>query len=571
MKIYTGKPASPGIAIGPVFLFKSQIATIKTYSIVDPAAEYKRLEDALDKVKADLDKLVEKLKLDGLVEEAGIFQAHIAILEDPELLDATKALIEKKKVNAEAALTETSSTFIEMLKALEDEYLAARAADIADVVRKINIELCGEEYASSSLSKPSIVVAEDLMPSDTAAFPREFVLGLCIELGSITSHAAILAKAMGIPAVIQAPMVAHKIENGTMLIIDGKKGEIIADPTPEYLTSYRAEFDKRKQLEEVLLTRSALPVRTKDGHAVQIAANLGNATDARKAAAMHAQGVGLMRTEFLFLDKPDLPDETQQAATYAEIMDIMGQEYPLVFRTLDVGGDKPLQAVAQPAEMNPFLGVRGLRLCLLHDEVLFKPQIKALLKAGSARNLFVMFPMVTSIVEVRAAKKLFRRYMDELTLEGFPPPAHLEVGIMIEVPGAAVMADKLAPEVDFFSIGTNDLTQYTQAADRNQTSLSYLSDGLEPAVLRLIAKVAEAANAHAKWAGICGELGGDPMAIPILIGLGLHELSMNPNAIPDAKEIVRNWTMEKAREVALNALDMECAEQVRDMMKAYVD
>jgi len=571
MKIYTGKPASPGIAIGPVFLFKSQIATIKTYSIVDPAAEYKRLEDALDKVKADLDKLVEKLKLDGLVEEAGIFQAHIAILEDPELLDATKALIEKKKVNAEAALTETSSTFIEMLKALEDEYLAARAADIADVVRKINIELCGEEYASSSLSKPSIVVAEDLMPSDTAAFPREFVLGLCIELGSITSHAAILAKAMGIPAVIQAPMVAHKIENGTMLIIDGKKGEIIADPTPEYLTSYRAEFDKRKQLEEVLLTRSALPVRTKDGHAVQIAANLGNATDAHKAAAMHAQGVGLMRTEFLFLDKPDLPDETQQAATYAEIMDIMGQEYPLVFRTLDVGGDKPLQAVAQPAEMNPFLGVRGLRLCLLHDEVLFKPQIKALLKAGSARNLFVMFPMVTSIVEVRAAKKLFRRYMDELTLEGFPPPAHLEVGIMIEVPGAAVMADKLAPEVDFFSIGTNDLTQYTQAADRNQTSLSYLSDGLEPAVLRLIAKVAEAANAHGKWAGICGELGGDPMAIPILIGLGLHELSMNPNAIPDAKEIVRNWTMEKAREVALNALDMECAEQVRDMMKAYVD
>ena len=571
MKIYTGKPASPGIAIGPVFLFKSQIATIKTYSIVDPAAEYKRLEDALDKVKADLDKLVEKLKLDGLVEEAGIFQAHIAILEDPELLDATKALIEKKKVNAEAALTETSSTFIEMLKALEDEYLAARAADIADVVRKINIELCGEEYASSSLTKPSIVVAEDLMPSDTAAFPREFVLGLCIELGSITSHAAILAKAMGIPAVIQAPMVAHKIENGTMLIIDGKKGEIIADPTPEYLTSYRAEFDKRKQLEEVLLTRSALPVRTKDGHAVQIAANLGNATDAHKAAAMHAQGVGLMRTEFLFLDKPDLPDETQQAATYAEIMDIMGQEYPLVFRTLDVGGDKPLQAVAQPAEMNPFLGVRGLRLCLLHDEVLFKPQIKALLKAGSARKLFIMFPMVTSIVEVRAAKKLFRRYMDELTLEGFPPPAHLEVGIMIEVPGAAVMADKLAPEVDFFSIGTNDLTQYTQAADRNQTSLSYLSDGLEPAVLRLIAKVAEAANAHGKWAGICGELGGDPMAIPILIGLGLHELSMNPNAIPDAKEIVRNWTMEKAREVALNALDMECAEQVRDMMKAYVD
>jgi phosphoenolpyruvate-protein kinase (PTS system EI component) len=286
---------------------------------------------------------------------------------------------------------------------------------------------------------------------------------------------------------------------------------------------------------------------------------------------MNAQGVGLMRTEFLFLDKPDLPDETHQAATYAEIMDIMGQEYPVVFRTLDVGGDKPLQAVSQATEMNPFLGVRGLRLSLLHDEVLFKPQIKGLLKAGSARNLFVMFPMVTSIVEVRAARKLFRQYMEELALEGFPPPAHLEVGIMIEVPGAAVMADKLAPEVDFFSIGTNDLTQYTQAADRNQTALSYISDGLEPAVLRLIGKVAEAANANGKWAGICGELGGDPLAIPILIGLGLHELSMNPNAIPEAKEIVRNWTMEKAREVALKALDMECAEQVRDMMKAYVE
>ncbi|HSN94267.1 MAG TPA: phosphoenolpyruvate--protein phosphotransferase, partial [Anaerolineaceae bacterium] len=486
-------------------------------------------------------------------------------------LEATKALIEEKKVNAEAALTEASGTFIEMLKALDDEYLAARAADIADVVRKIIITLCGDEYTSASLTKPSIVVAEDLMPSDTAAFPREFVLGICIEMGSITSHAAILAKAMGIPAVIQAPSVAHEIENGTTVILDGKKGEIIASPTPEYLLGYQEELEKRKKLEEILLERSSLPVQTQDGHAVQIAANLGNATDAHKAAAMHAQGVGLMRTEFLFLDKPDLPDETHQASTYAEIMDIMGQEYPLVFRTLDVGGDKPLQAVPQAAEMNPFLGVRGLRLCLLHDEVLFKPQVKALLKAGSARNLFVMFPMVTSIVEVRAAKKLFRQYMDELTLEGFPPPAHLEVGIMIEVPGAAIMADKLASEVDFFSIGTNDLTQYTQAADRNQTTLSYISDGLEPAVLRLIAKVAEAANTHGKWAGICGELGGDPMAIPILIGLGLHELSMNPNAIPDAKEIVRNWTMEKAREVALKALDMESAEQVREMMKAYME
>jgi phosphotransferase system enzyme I (PtsI) len=571
MKIYTGKPASPGIAIGPVFLFKSQIATLKTYSIEDPAAEYQRLERALEKVKADLGKLAEKLVSEGLSKEAVIFHAHIAIAEDPELLEATKALIEEKKVNAETALTEASSTFIEMLKALEDEYLAARAADIADVVRKINLELGGDAFASLSLTRPSIVVAEDLMPSDTASFPREFVLGLCIELGSITSHAAILAKAMDIPAVIQASLVACEIENGSMMILDGKKGEIIVDPTPEYMLSYRGEREKRKQLEEVLLTRSSLPVQTRDGHTVQIAANLGNATDAHKAADMNAQGVGLMRTEFLFLDKPDLPDETHQAATYAEIMDIMGQEYPVVFRTLDVGGDKPLQAVPQATEMNPFLGVRGLRLSLLHDEVLFKPQIKALLKAGSARNLFVMFPMVTSIVEVRAARKLFRQYMEELALEGFPPPAHLEVGIMIEVPGAALMADKLAPEVDFFSIGTNDLTQYTQAADRNQTALSYISDGLEPAVLRLIGKVAEAANANGKWAGICGELGGDPLAIPILIGLGLHELSMNPNAIPEAKEIVRNWTMEKAREVALKALDMECAEQVRDMMKAYVE
>ena len=571
MRIFTGKPASPGIAIGPVFLFKSQIATLKTYTIEDPAAEYTRLEVALKKIKADLSLLVEKLQTEGLMEEAEIFEAHIAISEDPELLEATKALIEEKKINAETALTEAASTFIEMLNALEDEYLAARAADISDVVRKINIELSGDTSTSAVLTRPSIVVAEDLMPSDTASFPREYVLGLCIELGSNTSHAAILAKAMGIPAVIQAPKVAHEIENGTMMILDGKKGEVIAAPTAAYLASYREELEKRKKLEEILLERSSLPVQTKDGHAVQIAANLGNASDAHKAAAMHAQGVGLMRTEFLYLDKPDLPDETQQAATYSEIMDIMGQEYPLVFRTLDVGGDKPLQAVPQAAELNPFLGVRGLRLCLLHDEVLFKPQVRALLKAGSARNLFVMFPMVTSILEVRSAKKLFHQYMDELVLEGIAPPAHLEVGIMIEVPGAAVMADKLATEVDFFSIGTNDLTQYTQAADRNQTTLSYISDGLEPAVLRLIAKVAEAANENGKWAGICGELGGDPMAIPILLGLGLHELSMNPNAIPDAKEIVRNWSMEKAREVALKALDMESAEQVRDMMKAYVD
>ncbi|HSN94966.1 MAG TPA: phosphoenolpyruvate-utilizing N-terminal domain-containing protein, partial [Anaerolineaceae bacterium] len=262
MKIYTGKPASPGIAIGPVFLFKSQMAAVKTYTIEDPAAEYQRLEGALQKVKSDLTQLAEKLEADGLCDEAEIFHAHIAMSEDPELLEATKALIEEKKVNAEAALTEASGTFIEMLKALDDEYLAARAADIADVVRKIIITLCGDEYTSASLTKPSIVVAEDLMPSDTAAFPREFVLGICIELGSITSHAAILAKAMGIPAVIQAPSVAHEIENGTTMILDGKKGEIIASPTPEYLLGYQEELEKRKKLEEILLERSSLPVQT---------------------------------------------------------------------------------------------------------------------------------------------------------------------------------------------------------------------------------------------------------------------------------------------------------------------
>lgn len=571
MKIYTGKPASPGIAIGPVFLFKHQAAALKTYQIEDPAAEYARLECAIEAVKVELNKLAEKLEADGLAEEAEIFHAHIAIAEDPELLEATKALIEEKKVNAEAALAEASTTFIDMLKSLEDEYLAARAADIADVVRKITLRLEGAQSAALKLTCPSIVVAEDLMPSDTAGFQREFVLGLCIELGSNTSHAAILAKAMGIPAVIQASNIAHELEHGTTIILDGKKGQIISDPDAEYLSAYKAESERRKALEAELLARSSLPVQTKDGHEVQIAANLGNPTDAQKAAEIHAQGVGLMRTEFLYIDKPDLPGESQQQEVYSEIMDIMGQEYPVVFRTLDVGGDKPLQAVPQAAEMNPFLGVRGLRLCLLHAEQLFKPQIKALLKAGSGRNLFVMFPMVTSVLEVRKAKKLFRDYMEEIRMEGFPPPSHLEVGIMIEVPGAAVMADKLIEEVDFFSIGTNDLTQYTQAADRNQTSLSYISDGLEPAVLRLIAKVAEAANKHGKWAGICGELGGDPMAIPILIGLGLHELSMNPNAIPDAKEIVRSWSLAEARKIAQKALDMESAEQVREMMRTLID
>ncbi|MEA4812653.1 MAG: phosphoenolpyruvate--protein phosphotransferase [Anaerolineaceae bacterium] len=571
MKLYSGKATSPGIAIGPAFLFKSQTAVLKTYAIDDPAQEFERLKQAIEAVKEELGKLAAKLQGEGLSAEAEIFEAHASIAEDPELLEATKTLIDEKKVNAEAALKEASDTFIEALMALDDEYLSARAADIADVVRKVNLRLSGECAHSPQLTQPSIIVAEDLMPSDTAAFPRENVLGICIELGSPTSHAAILAKAMGIPAVILTPLVAHELQTGSTVILDGKKGMLIANPEPEYLLSYKAELEKRRQHDELLLTRSALPVQTLDGHCVQIAANLGNARDADKAASVHAQGVGLMRTEFLYLDKADLPDEKEQVAIYTEIMDIMGQSFPLVFRTLDVGGDKPLSAVPQDAEMNPFLGIRGLRLCLANIEKLFKPQLRALLKAASGRNLYIMFPMVTSILEVRMAKQVVRECMDELTAEGFPPPSHLEVGIMIEVPGSAMLADILAPEVDFFSIGTNDLTQYTLAADRNLAALNYLSDGLEPSVLRLIARVAEAASQHGKWAGICGELGGDPQAIPILVGLGLHELSMNPVAIPDAKEIVRNINMEDARQVAAKALQMESAQQVRKMMQSYTE
>ena len=565
MQTLRGLAISPGIASGPLFFYQAHVLSADRRQVEDPLAEISRLEAALAKARSDLEAIQVKAVQDTGAKEAEIFSAHLLILEDPDLLEGIIREIKEQRHNIEYAWLQATEHYAGMLASLEDEYLAARSADVRDVAQRVLRILAGEEQMSQQIERPSIIVADELTPSDTVTFDRSKVLGFCTAQGGPTSHVAILAKALGIPAVTGLGAWLETLQNSTYVIVDGDLGVVTLEPDMATRESYRFRSEALQRKFEVAFAAARQPAVSVDGKRIEVVANLGSAVEAASALEFGAEGVGLLRTEFLFLDRQDAPGEDVQVEIYRSILQTFGQQ-PVVIRTLDIGGDKPAHYLDMKPEMNPFLGVRGMRLALQHPGI-FQCQLRALLRAGVGYNLKIMFPMVSSLAEVRAVHLHLRQVRDELEAASRDYARQVEIGIMVEVPSAAVMADVIAPQVDFFSIGTNDLSQYTLASDRTNPEVASLADAFDPSVLRLVRLVSQAAHAHGRWVGLCGELAGDPLATPVLLGLAVDELSMNPRAIPYVKQAIRRFSLPQARAIAEQALQLPTAGEVRSYLE----
>jgi len=564
MREIKGLAASDGIAVGPSFVYSSQAQAYRETCAPDErAVQVQRLGLAFAKAHDELDVVYQKARGTAGEEAAAIFLAHQEFLEDPALRDEAEKLIQDSSLTAEAATRAAFELYAQQLEALEDSYYRERAVDLRDVSRRVVRILTGAQdvAALANLNEPVIVVAHDLTPSDTAQMDKSKVLGFCTASGGLTSHTAILARILGIPAVVGLGESLLEVTDGQMLIVDGRGGRVITDPD----AGTRAEFLRKKHqwLGEQTRLKSAASrqATTKDGHPVQVVANIADATSAQVALDCGAEGVGLYRTEYLYLNRQSIPTEAEQYRDYRAVADVMGSR-PLLIRTLDIGGDKQLPYVDFGHEQNPFLGWRAIRLCLDRPE-LFEPQLRAILRASADRNVQIMFPMVATLCELRRARRAVERVKQQLRDENIPFDPQTPIGIMVEIPSAAMAADLMAPEVDFFSIGSNDLIQYTLACDRGNERVAHLYDPLNPAVLRLIQRVIEAGHQAGKWVGMCGEMAGDPEAISVLLGLGLDEFSMNPSAIPVAKELLRALTVRQAREIAARVLGMSTSDEIR--------
>ncbi len=554
-----GIAAAPGIAIGPVIqLRQEEISIEESFAGVD--IEQARLKKAREQALIQLGSLHDQMMERSATDEAAIFEVHQELLEDPELIDTVHNKINNQQTAAQAWQV-TIAERAKMMAKIKDPLLAARAADLHDVGNRVLRLLVGADQSENQLPEhPVIIIAHDLSPSDTASLDKDKVLGFCTAVGGPTAHSAIIARALNLPAVVSAGERILEITNGTTVIINGIDGSLILNPDDTAVSQAKAAQELRqKQL--VAAERAATePAITQDGHRVEIAANIGGLADAKQAMASGAEGVGLLRTEFLFLDRTEAPSGEAQFEVYRDIALAM-EGQPVIVRTLDIGGDKPLPYIDVPPEANPFLGERGIRLCLNRPELL-RQQVRAILRAAQYGSLRIMFPMVADITEWRAARAIVKEIQAELKAPD------VELGIMIEVPSAALMADAFAPEVDFFSVGTNDLTQYTLAMDRMHPTLAGKADGLHPAVLRLIAKTVEAAHKAGKWVGICGELGSDSQAIPILVGLGVDELSVSVPTIPTVKAQIRSLTKGEAETLAQQVLQCASANEVRAIMQS---
>lgn len=567
MKTISGYPASSGIAVGPSYLYQSVEIEIERRQITEPEAEWARLEQALATADEQLEGLRLQMEQEASADEAAIFGAHRLFLKDPALLKGVRAELEENQINIESAWFDATESYASQMEALEDEYFRARAADIRDVANRVLRILLGIEAPSlGDLVVPSVIIARDLTPSDTASMDKSLVLAFCTAEGGPTSHTAILAKALSLPAIVGIGPEVLQISARTLLAVDGASGEVIVDPDKATIRDFEARCEALALQSQDELSHALEAAITIDGEQVEVVANVGSVGDTRSALEHGAEGIGLLRTEFLYLERDTEPDEQEQFEIYSEILDMMEQR-PVVVRTLDVGGDKELAYIDLGQEDNPFLGWRAIRMCLDEPD-LFKVQLRALLKAGVGHDLRIMFPMISNLEEVRQAKQILHEATQELKARGELYAEQVQVGIMVEVPSVAVLADRFALEVDFFSIGTNDLTQYTMAAERTNERVAHLGDACHPAILRQIKHVIEEAHKQGIWVGLCGELAGDPSAVPILLGLGLDEFSMSPGCIPHAKAVIRTWSKADASRLAQEVLDFDSAMQVREYVKA---
>ncbi|AWI11319.1 phosphoenolpyruvate--protein phosphotransferase [Caldibacillus thermoamylovorans] len=564
-----GIAASSGIAIGKAYRLVEPDLSFQKTTVEDSEKEISRFRDSLRIAKSQLEAIRDHAREALGPDKAEIFEAHLLILNDPEIVAPIEDKIKNEKMNAEAALQETTDMFIGIFEQMDNEYMRERAADIRDVRKRVLAGLLNVTIPNPSMiSEEVIIVAEDLTPSDTAQLNRKFVKGFTTDIGGRTSHSAIMARSLEIPAVVGTKTATKDIQNGDFLILDGLSGEVHINPTEELIEEYKKkQADYEAQLAEWAKLVNE-PSISKDGVQVELVANIGTPKDVEGALHNGAEGVGLFRTEFLYMGRDELPSEEDQFAAYKAVLEGM-EGRPVVVRTLDIGGDKKLSYLPLPEEMNPFLGHRAIRLCLDRTDI-FRTQLRALLRASVYGKLKVMFPMIATLNEFREAKKLFLEEKDNLAKEGIPTADHIELGIMVEIPSTAVLADQFAKEVDFFSIGTNDLIQYTMAADRMNEQVSYLYQPYNPSILRLVKMVIDASHKEGKWTGMCGEMAGDETAVPLLLGLGLDEFSMSATSILKARSLISKLSKAEMEKLAQEALQKSTVEEVIELVKNAV-
>lgn len=561
MTMIKGIAASNGIAIAKAYKLVMPELKVDKVEVEDVEKEIKAYEDAMAQTAKELVAIKEAASKNLSEEEAAVFDAHTLVLEDPELKTQVEDKIRNEKCNATAALDEVAATFISMFEMMDDDYFRERAADIKDVSRRLLANLLGKSLPNPSLiDEEVVVIADDLTPSDTAQLNKNLVKGFATNIGGRTSHSAIMARSLEIPAVVACKTITEDVNDGDMIVLDGIEGTVIVNPDEETIRTYEAKRDEyiayRNELKKLVNEKTV----STDGHHVELVANIGGANDLPGVIENGAEGVGLFRTEFLYMESANLPTEERQFDVYKEILEAM-EGKPVVVRTLDIGGDKEIEAIDMPKEMNPFLGVRAIRLCFQREDI-FRTQLRALLRASVYGDLRIMFPMIATLAEFRKAKGILLEEKEKLIAEGIEVSDSLQVGIMIEIPAAAVLADQFAKEVDFFSIGTNDLIQYTFAADRMSSGVSYLYQPYNPSILKLIKNVIDAAHKEGKWAGMCGEMAGEQLAAPLLLGLGLDEFSMSATSVLAQRKLIKSLSQAEMKELADKALNCCTMEEV---------
>ncbi|HDA7921444.1 TPA: phosphoenolpyruvate--protein phosphotransferase [Staphylococcus aureus] len=569
-KLIKGIAASDGVAIAKAYLLVEPDLTFdKNEKVTDVEGEVAKFNNAIEASKVELTKIRNNAEVQLGADKAAIFDAHLLVLDDPELIQPIQDKIKNENANAASALTDVTTQFVTIFESMDNEYMKERAADIRDVSKRVLSHILGVELPNPSMIDESVViVGNDLTPSDTAQLNKEFVQGFATNIGGRTSHSAIMSRSLEIPAIVGTKSITQEAKQGDMIIVDGLNGDVIVNPTEDELIAYQDKreryFADKKELQKL---RDADTV-TVDGVHAELAANIGTPNDLPGVIENGAQGIGLYRTEFLYMGRDQMPTEEEQFEAYKEVLEAMDGKR-VVVRTLDIGGDKELSYLNLPEEMNPFLGYRAIRLCLAQQDI-FRSQLRALLRASVYGKLNIMFPMVATINEFREAKAILLEEKENLKNEGHDISDDIELGIMVEIPATAALADVFAKEVDFFSIGTNDLIQYTLAADRMSERVSYLYQPYNPSILRLVKQVIEASHKEGKWTGMCGEMAGDETAIPLLLGLGLDEFSMSATSILKARRQINGLSKNEMTELANRAVDCATQEEVIELVNNYV-
>lgn len=569
-KLIKGIAASDGVAIAKAYLLVEPDLTFdKNEKVTDVEGEVAKFNNAIEASKVELTKIRNNAEVQLGADKAAIFDAHLLVLDDPELIQPIQDKIKNENANAASALTDVTTQFVTIFESMDNEYMKERAADIRDVSKRVLSHILGVELPNPSMIDESVViVGNDLTPSDTAQLNKEFVQGFATNIGGRTSHSAIMSRSLEIPAIVGTKSITQEAKQGDMIIVDGLNGDVIVNPTEDELIAYQDKreryFADKKELQKL---RDADTV-TVDGVHAELAANIGTPNDLPGVIENGAQGIGLYRTEFLYMGRDQMPTEEEQFEAYKEVLEAMDGKR-VVVRTLDIGGDKELSYLNLPEEMNPFLGYRAIRLCLAQQDI-FRPQLRALLRASVYGKLNIMFPMVATINEFKEAKAILLEEKENLKNEGHDISDDIELGIMVEIPATAALADVFAKEVDFFSIGTNDLIQYTLAADRMSERVSYLYQPYNPSILRLVKQVIEASHKEGKWTGMCGEMAGDETAIPLLLGLGLDEFSMSATSILKARRQINGLSKNEMTELANRAVDCATQEEVIELVNNYV-